>query len=254
MSVQFIRVEAYAHDQVARVLGEAVRESAYCRHVQVPLPPVWWAGSCPEVLGRIAQHMSTPTPIKYRDGKPGLRKRRSDHRCLVAGVISWPVAIDYLIRTRDPLAARRLHEWILACVRWPQRRFQDNLAAVISRADEAYPHLHFFCVGDANKIHPGLRAEFEDGVRLTGQSAKQTRHKAALRAFLDEYHNEVGEHFQLRRVSGQLPVRRIKDRAVASRVLKLERRSREIDDQQGLDELKVICDRAAKWPRERLRF
>lgn len=254
MSTQFIRIEAYARNQVARVLGEAVRESEYCRHVQFPRPPVWWAGSCPEILGRIEKHMATPTPIKYQDGKQGLRKRRSDHRCLVAGVISWPVAMNYLTDTRDPVAARRLHDWILACIQWLRRRFRGNLAAVVSHADEAFPHLHFFCVGDANQIHPGLNAEFEDGARLTGHSAKRTRHKAGLRAFLDEYHHQVGEHFQLRRLSDRLPARRIRDRAMASRVLKLEQRLREIDDQQGLAELKAICDEAAKWRKERLRY
>jgi hypothetical protein len=160
----------------------------------------------------------------------------------------------WLQRSRDREAAKRLHAWLLASIDWLRRRFGNYLVAVLSHADETYPHLHFFCVGDANAIHPGLRAEFEDGVRLTSHSLKKARYRAAMASFLDDYHQEVGSHFDLQRNTGRLPTRRIKDRAVASRVLQLELRMRELQDVEGLQQLAVIVEQAPKWPRQTMRY
>lgn len=254
MPSQFIRLEAYSSAHVGRILAEANREPEFCKHVSQPRAPKWWIGSSQSVLHQVAAHMATSTPIQRRDGTIAQRKRRTDHRCLVAGVASWPDSVGLLSNSRDQERSKQLHAWVLATNAWLRERFDAALAAVVSHADESYPHLHFFCAGDANDLHPGLRAEFEGGRRLGSKSEKQHRYKAAMRAFLDDYHAQVASHFQLERHTRQPSAPRIKDRAAALRILRLEQRMRILDDAEGLAEVAAIRQQLAPLPRLPMRF
>jgi hypothetical protein len=254
MSSQFIRLEPYSAAAVRRIVAEADREPEFCKHVAQPQKPRWFVGSSQSILDQVAAHMATSTPIKRRDDTLAQRKRRTDHRCLVAGVASWPDSIEWFSCSKDRERAAQVREWVNATIAWLQRRFDAALAGVVFHTDENYPHLHFFCAGDANDLHPGLRAEFEDGRRLSSKTEKQRRYKAAMRAFLDDYHAQVAGHFQLERHTGQSSTPRIKDRAAALRILRLEQRMRILGDAEGLAEIAAVRHQLEPLPRSSMRF
>jgi hypothetical protein len=174
VEVQFARVEAFRFTDVARIVGEASRVPEYCRHVERPEEPTWVLGSAERVVNLANAIMAVPCTYTQRDGKKAKRKRRHDFRCLVAGFCSWPMDIVTYraLKLQDPEAWNRerlrIVRWIESTNAWLRRVFGNRLAAVLLHLDESHPHIHFVCVGDARRLHPGLRAEYVDGVRIPG--------------------------------------------------------------------------------------
>lgn len=212
MPAQFIRVEAFSAKEVSRISAEANREEGFCSHVETPKPPKWINGSVKDLKIAVNDYMATRTAITYKGGKKSSRKRRSDHRCLIGGVTSWPVPVKDFFK-QDLAAQERFEEWVWASKAWLETRFGENLKAIVAHRDEGFLHLHFFVVGDANQLHPGLAAEFVDGVRLRSRLEKRKRYVAAMQNFLDEAHTAVGCKFNMDRVLARKPVPRIKDRS-----------------------------------------
>ena len=106
--------------------------------------------------------------------------------------------------------------------------------------DESHPHMHFFVVGDANKLHPGLKNEFEDGKRIKDSSERFLRHKIGLRNWLKDYSEEVSEHCGLQYIESEEPVQRVENRAIHKRLVTIEKALAEHPNneiQQLLDEL-----------------
>lgn len=255
MQAQFLRIEAFSYQDVPRILGEASREPEYCRHVERPLKPFWSAGSPDAVRDACARFMQTPSPIRQGDGKVRMRKRRRDFRCLVAGVASWPQGFhDFHSREEFTAAQPRMKDWYERTYAWLQRNFADELIAVVLHRDEEHLHLHFFVAGDANVLHPGLRAEFENGRRLSSRAEKQVRYKAAMREMQDSYHADVGRPCGLARMGRGLGQPRIKDRALALRVLSLERKLEAANDPEISAELKALKVSATARDRPRMVF
>lgn len=154
----------------------------------------------------------------------------------------------------DRQRAIEMHKYIRRTMEWLDKKFGENLVGAVMHTDEGYPHLHFFCAGDANALHPGLRAEFVDGRRLTSRKEKQSRYKAAMRELLDDFHVEVASHFGLERRGVSAPMPRIKSRPLALRILKLEKRMQELQDTEGLAELAALAAKADQFPRAPMRF
>jgi hypothetical protein len=120
--------------------------------------------------------------------------------------------------------------------------------------DESHPHVHFFCVGDARQLHPGLRAEYIDGIRIDSGRERSARYRAAMSQFLDDYHAEVGAPVGLSRRTSDKPKQRIKDRQTALRVLELEERLKDRGDPDLYDELQHITAEVPKYNRPDMRF
>lgn len=96
MAAQFLRIEAFCTKEAYRVTAEANREVGFCGHVEKPKPPKWLVGCAEDVKVAVDDYMDTLTHITYKGGKKSTRKRRSDHRCFLGGVTSWPVPVkDY---------------------------------------------------------------------------------------------------------------------------------------------------------------
>ncbi len=239
MSAQFIRIEAFSAKDVRRISAEANRDDGFCSHVETPKPPKWIIGSVEDVKIAVAKYMGTRTPIRYKSGKASTRKRRSDHRCLLGGVTSWPVPVKDFPK-QDRVETKRFQDWVLATKAWLQSRFGEKLIGIVAHGDEGYPHLHFFVVGDTNQLHPGMAAEFVEGIRLSSRSEKGLRYVAAMQTFLDEAHEAVGSKYGLERSLGGNTMPRIKDRATYMRVraLKKEIELHGVSDMHGqLDQL-----------------
>lgn len=240
MSTQFIRIQPVAFSHAAAILGEADRQPQYCSHVPEPEQPKWGCGG-PEVLNaRMRQIMDQPCPVRARSGKVHQRKRRHDFQCLLAGVISWPTSFSDLEQLSQE-AREHERQRILGCFRdsisWLRRKYGDQLGGIVSHADEGHPHLHFFVVGACRDLHPGLRAEYVDGIRIASRTEKVKRYAAAMRAYLDEFHAEVGSKYGLARSIRPRSLPRIRDRGTALRVLELEKQVQRAEDTRALEQL-----------------
>jgi Plasmid recombination enzyme len=253
MLSQFIRLEAYNCTRATANLAEAAREPEFCKHVRQVSEPWWLTGSQQEVSFAIEAYMAKPVPIRYPNGKVDMRKQRRDHRCLVAGVASWPGSVED-VRQGSIEQRKLLSEWLQRTRDWLHEQFGKNLIAVVVHLDESHPHLHFFVVGDANKTHPGLRARYTDGIRLECKKEKDRRYRKAMKQFLDDHHREVSSRFDIARKTQVGSTCRITNRGLAYRINKLEKRLVEAGDEQGLERLSEIVRDAPKTPRESMRF
>lgn len=271
-STQFARVESYSATSkttIQGVLDEASRVPDACPHVQHPLPPNWLVGSRAEVETAIEAHMGSGAEVRLKNGTVAKRKRRSDHRSLVAGVLSHPLPMNDLRAAgnlMDRMTAMKrdtmVKKWRDDAVAWLRRQWGDKLVAVVEHRDESHPHLHFFVVGDAQRLHPGLRAELaEGGTRADKADATQRRtaHRAGLKAWLDEYHRQVGEPHGMERGDGSSrPVWRLANRQLRSKLHEFAQRIEAIEDAQERAKLQAEWieqyDQAEHVERPRMRF
>ena len=189
---QFIRAEIYARRastnpkskseySAADIISEALRDDGHCPHVENPEPPRYLIGSESEtraILGRIQENAA-----QYRD-KMG-RKMREDAAVLLAGVASFPRDAA----NKDPdLYAR----WESLTVEYLQKKYGDNLRAVVMHNDEEHPHLHFYAYSDtevnAKMLHDGYK---------NGSSPKA--YKKGCEDFQNEYFEQVASRCGLAR-------------------------------------------------------
>jgi hypothetical protein len=129
-----------------------------------------------------------------RDAKG--RKLRKDAPVMLAGVLSYPVALADM----DERARADYEAWEARSLRWLAGRYGDTLASVVRHEDETYPHLHFFVVPhltggkslDFEAVHPGIAAR--EAAKRGGKSAKEANRAycQAMRGFQDDFHTHVG--------------------------------------------------------------
>jgi hypothetical protein len=200
---QFIRAEVYARRastneksksqfNASDVIGEALRDEGHCPHVEKPEAPRYLLGSeagTRAILGRIQENAA-----QYRD-KMG-RKMREDAAVLLAGVASFPRDAA----NKDPdLYAR----WESLTVEYLQKKYGDNLRAVVMHNDEEHPHIHFYVYSDtevnAKMLHDGYK---------NGSSPKA--YKKGCEDFQNEYFEQVASRCGLARTG---PKRRRLSRA-----------------------------------------
>ncbi|MFN9504330.1 MAG: plasmid recombination protein [Rubrivivax sp.] len=264
MASQFARAHAYGGKQIDAVLGEADRQPELATHVTDPKPPAWLLGSAAAVRQAVDGHMAEKAPVRLKGGGIAWRKRRHDHKCLVAGVLSYPLPMSMFKKLQaDPATRQKAGEafvaWRNASVAWLQKQYGAKLAGVVLHIDERNPHIHFFVAGDAQRLHPGMRAELVNDQRLEDPPARMAAHKAGLAAWLTQYHAEVSQRFGIQRGDGtSRPTWRIQDRALRQRVYALEKRLSQVEEQQLARDLQAarddIWDAAKKGPRPKLRF
>ena len=120
--------------------------------------------------------------------------------------------------------------------------------------DESHVHIHYFAVGDAQRIHPGLRAELVNNIRIENPQERFAAHKNGLRAWLDDYYLSVCKSFGMIRNSGARPAWRIKDRRIRATIIELDKiiaEHRDLEIQSKRDEL---WDMSQKYAREEMRY
>ena len=219
--VQILRVQAYSVAKVSGILDEATRVPEASKHVTTPKPPKWLWGSRDVVGSAVQAHQTEDMQLVHmKDGTVHKRKRRKDARCLVAGVASHPLSMAEL----NEANADGVRTWVKDTLKWLKSRFGRNLSGCLLHLDESHPHLHFFVVGDAQRLHPGLKNEVHGKTRISDSDARMAAHKEGLKAFLDDYHAEVGQHHGLVRSLGSRPAWRIRDRGVRQKVFDLDKR------------------------------
>jgi hypothetical protein len=245
MKAQFARVQAYSAHKIAGILDEASRVLTACTHVENPRPPTWLIGNREIIEQAVREHMSARAAFTLKSTKTVFRKRRADHRCLVAGVLSSPTAMQTIHDARkrapggtEPAEVVELDRWFGDALNWIVQVFGSKLVGVLAHLDEAYPHLHFFAAGDAQRIHPGLRSELVDNRRIENPEARMSAYKRGVKDWLDSYYVHVGLRNGHSRGGGvNLPAWRIRDRSTRRKMLEIDARLEELAS--SIREIKV---------------
>lgn len=255
MDSQFLRAHAYSTRKIKGVLDEADRQEHAVAHIENPKEAVWCIGSRDQIDLAIRSYMLLPTVVR-NEGKTYLRKKRKDHRCLTAGVSSWPLSVaDFLTdinKRKENIDA--IQRWRDETLKWLDSQFGENLKGACIHKDESHIHIHFFVVGDAQRIHPGLRAELVDDVRIENPQNRYSAHKNGLRAWLDDYYLSVSKSFGMNRKSGAKPAWRIKDRRIRATIIELDKIIAKHNDLEILNKRNELWDISQKYEREEMRY
>lgn len=193
MAFQFMHIESYGRNltvgnkkapktgghTVRSIVAEAIREPGNTLHIDEPMPPVLLHGHPLEQLEATCDAWAS-TSIDASG-----RKLRKDALCLVAGVFSAPDCTP-------PEAWEKIKGDALE---WLQGRYGDRLQTVVEHIDESHPHCHFYIVPRPGErfdtIHDGKKAANELG-RQSLKGDRNKAYKAAMRAFQDDYYENVG--------------------------------------------------------------
>lgn len=232
-----------AKASMREVLAEALRDDDHCNHVEVPEPPTFLVGDEATLRDLPAEIERNLADHKKRTGGPAVRK---DAHVLLAGVASYPRALA----DADPKGHAR---WEKATVKWLQKRYGDDLRAVLRHGDEAHPHIHFFVCSrervNAKELHDGYVAKAKASTAKEGVMAFND----AMRDYQSAFYAEVAHGVGLLRDG---PKRKRMDRATYKAVQREARERAALDasvDQAHADLLDVagVDGRAAADLRRR---
>lgn len=202
------------------VLAEALRDDDHCNHVDAPEPPTFLVGDEATLRDLPAEIERNLADHKKRTGGPAVRK---DAHVLLAGVASYPRALA----DADPKGHAR---WEKATVKWLQKRYGDDLRAVLRHDDEAHPHIHFFVCGrervNAKELHDGYVAKAKARTPKEGVAAFND----AMRDYQSAFYAEVGHGAGLLRDG---PKRKRMDRATYKAVQREARERVALDASVG---------------------
>lgn len=202
------------------VLAEALRDDDHCNHVDVPEPPTFLVGDEATLRGLPAEIERNLADHKKRTGGPAVRK---DAHVLLAGVASYPRALA----DSDPKGYAR---WEKATVKWLQKKYGDDLRAVLRHGDEAHPHIHFFVCSrervNAKELHDGYVAKAKASTPKEGVMAFND----AMRDYQSAFYAEVGHGAGLLRDG---PKRKRMDRATYKAVQREARERAALDASVG---------------------
>lgn len=186
---QFMHVESYGRSagkgksgghSVSTIVGEARRDPEHSTHVESPLPPQYLQGASLDALEATCEaYAATITDSKGR-------KMRKDGLCLLAGVVSAP----------EGFSDAQWSKLSADTVSWLQGRFEERLRTTIAHADESHDHLHFYVVprdGERfDDVHPGKAAARLAKEQGLPKGEQNKAYIAAMRAFQDEFFEQVG--------------------------------------------------------------
>lgn len=255
MRSQFLRAHAYSVRKIQGVLDEADRNVEATGHIKNPKTAIWILGTRAEVDLAVNEYMRKLSSIdtgkiKYK------RKKRKDHRCLTAGVVSWPISIQQFIDDieKQEENKKEILAWRDKTMDWLKNQYNESLKGVCMHIDESHFHIHFFVVGDAQRIHPGLRAELVDNIRIADPKRRFVAHKKGLTLWLDDYHAAVGKLFSLSRKENSKPSWRILDRRIRETLIKLDEVIAKKHDLEIKEQRDLLWDMSQKEMRGEMNF
>ena len=208
---QCLLIGAYQCAKSKDLLMEADRVPSHSSHVTTPLQPKWYHGSTLAVQVAVDALMAKPHAVRRKDGTISFRKPRSDYRGLLACVVSYPVAVEALRHLRkEELDVFRA--WAANVDEFLTEEFGDAYVGAVIHRDESFPHFHCFVVGPLTQLHPGVRAELNQGCRIDDNQERMRRYKNAMSEFLDRFHTQVSAKYGHARKGNRRPRPRISDR------------------------------------------
>jgi hypothetical protein len=205
--VGFIRLESYGFKSskgrrtIPGIVNEMTRRPSAIPHVFAPIAemPLFCPFGPPSgVSGLIREKIA-----EFDSLSP--KRTRKDAQLLVAGVASYPVESAEMLE--DESLWNQFGVFCKLVVRFLLNEFGERLhSAVAHIADERFPHVHFMLLPynvpeNAGKLgiganHPGKFADDRTGDR-------RAKYKAAMKAFLDRFHEAVGKAMGWARISGE---------------------------------------------------
>lgn len=199
----FARKPNRAGQCVVQVISEGLRKGGYHPHVENPKPPVPVYGDPARFQKIHDDHVAQRRTLVMRNGQIGGRAIRADRHTLFTIVASYPTPTSSVAALPEELA--RFEKWKARTVAWVQDKYGDQLKAALAHFDESYPHLHFWLLpddpsADAGLLHPGKVAKRQTETRLKSGGtpprevvkAGNRALKDAMRAWVDDYHRQVG--------------------------------------------------------------
>lgn len=206
---------------VASIVEELERLKGACPHVPTPKPPNILEGMRPRditklVEDRVAEQNKALRKMRKErpDLKNELRSIRIDTHVLVAGVYSYPEAVEDM----DMAEYLAWREDVIAFARRDTETNALEIMTIVEHLDEARPHIHVLALPLITQSNPRMNAKLcheghvaQDRHIKNGWSGSPSRaYKQSMSAWQDRYHAEVGsQHGQAR--TG--PKRRRLDRA-----------------------------------------
>ncbi len=139
---QFLRIHAHGADAAGGLLAEADRVPSHCSHIERPTPTRWWCGTKDEVQHAVERFMREPQLVRPKSGGERYRKPRSDLRCFMDCVASYPIEVQYLQQASN-LEKSTLRDWLIRTHEFIQHEFGPNYISSCIHLDESHPHLHF---------------------------------------------------------------------------------------------------------------
>lgn len=196
---------------VSGVIAEAIRAEGNCPHVADPKPPRYIVGDDSVMQGMQAEIEQN---LEEHHKRIGGRKIRADAHVLLAGVASFP-------RDLQKSEPETYAKWESKTVEWLQKKYGDNLKAVLMHDDEDHPHIHFY-VYSAEKVNA---KELHDGYVAAAKFPPITKeagiaHANAMREMQSAYYAEVAHDCGLLRDG---PKRKRMDRATYKAIQREER-------------------------------
>lgn len=202
MSYQFIHIESYAREgsvqknkttgevkktrSLREITDEAERKPGATPHIEVTQSPKLLYGCMPGEAADMAQAWAD----QATDAKG--RKYRKDGLALLAGVISLP---------NDRADA---DEFFDKSIKWLGKKYGGRLKSVVAHYDETYPHIHFYVVPQKGErfedIHQGVKSSNEKKAEGKVKGEQNRAYIEAMRAYQDEFSNEVAIGFGLTRL------------------------------------------------------
>ena len=206
---------------VRSIVEELERLEGACPHVPDLKPPNILEGMRPRditklVEDRVAEQNKALRKMRKErpDLKNELRSIRIDTHVLVAGVYSYPDAVEDM----DMAEYLAWREDVIAFARRDTEKNTLEIMTIVEHLDEARPHIHVLALPLITQANPRMNAKLcheghvaQDRHIKNGWSGSPSRaYKQAMSAWQDRYHAQVGSlHGQAR--TG--PKRRRLDRA-----------------------------------------
>lgn len=207
MAFQFSRIELFSRKgkggrSTGFIFDEVSRVPAASMHVQTPGAPIVVAGLDLDALRALHDERAADARQEVKGGK--LRAIRSDQNTLAAIVLSHPATMEEY--RSSPEIALDVQAWERRSVAWLRAQYGDQLASVVRHEDESHPHLHAYILPDdpamkAGPLHPGFAAKAavtaagprpgEDDKAMSKRA--NAAYQAAMRRWLDDYHQKVGQ-------------------------------------------------------------
>lgn len=207
MAFQFTRIELFSRKSkdgrsVGFVLDEVARVPAASVHVQSPGAPIVVYGLDPVALRALHDDHAAKAQQEVKGGK--LRAIRQDQNTLATVILSHPATMEEY--RSSPAIAADVQVWQQRSIAWLRAQYGDQLVSVVRHEDESHPHLHAYILPDdramrAGPLHPGFSAKAavtaagprpgEDQKALSKRA--NAAYQAAMRRWLDDYHQKVGQ-------------------------------------------------------------
>lgn len=179
MSYQFLHIETYSEapkmvkgaeghfNSAAQVLGEALREPEYSKHVDQP-------GKVLEIGGTMSVRQlqekrqgildGLRETVTHKNGSTYTRKLRNDAATLYTEIHSHPLPAAVFLKDRKTHVPE-IREWIEHALSDFKIRMPDDIEwSAVMHLDEGFVHFHIVAINtndtklDANKLHTGKMA------------------------------------------------------------------------------------------------